>query len=128
MSVLIRVEDEPPRSRLDYFRHVVADTFVPFDLQVNADRRPPRPDLDRARGDRPGHEGIAPRRLKAFRTAKLIRVSDPELFKLEVPVRGHTVFAQGDREAALSPGDFTLLDLSRPCQLVDRGDEHGMWR
>ena len=31
MSVLIRVEDEPPRSRLDYFRHVVADTFVPFE-------------------------------------------------------------------------------------------------
>jgi AraC-like DNA-binding protein len=48
------------------------------------------------------------------------------LFKLEVPVRGRTVFAQSDREAALSPGDFTLLDLSRPCRLVDRGDEHGM--
>ena len=37
MSVLMRVEDEPPRSRLTYFRHVVADTFVPFDLRVKAD-------------------------------------------------------------------------------------------
>jgi hypothetical protein len=33
--VLIRVENEPPRNRLDYFRHV-ADSFVPFDLRVDA--------------------------------------------------------------------------------------------
>jgi AraC-like DNA-binding protein len=125
MSVLIRIQDAPPRSRLDYFRHVVADTFVPFDLQVNAD-----PDL-RAQ-ILTGHVGtlevskVSAPPLGAFRTAKLIRASDPELFKLEIPMRGPTVFAQGDREAALSPGDFTVLDLSRPCQLVDRGDEHGI--
>ena len=59
-----------------------------------------------------------------FRTPRLIRDSDPKLFKIDVQVRGRTVFAQGDREAALAPGDFTLLDLSRPCQVADRGDEH----
>jgi len=62
--------------------------------------------------------------LRAFRTPRLIRDSDPKLFKIDVQVRGRTVFAQGDREAALAPGDFTLLDLSRPCQVADRGDEH----
>jgi AraC-like DNA-binding protein len=124
MSVLIRVEDEPPRSRLDYFRHVVADTFVPFDLQVDADDDLRAQLLTGQVGTVHVTKVCAPP-LKAFRTAKHIRVSDPEWFKLEVPVRGHTVFAQGDREAALAPGDLTLLDLSRPCQLVDRGDEHG---
>jgi AraC-like DNA-binding protein len=125
MGVLIRVEDVPPRSRLDYFRHVVADTFVPFDLQIDADH-------DLRAQILTGHVGtvqvskVSAPPLGAFRTAKLIRASDPELFKLEVPVGGRTVFAQGDREAALSPGDFTLLDLSRPCQLVDRGGEHRM--
>jgi AraC-like DNA-binding protein len=123
MSVLIRVEDEPPRTRLDYFRHVVADTFVPFDLRIVADRDLRARILTGQVGTVHVSKVSAPP-LKAFRTAKLIRVSDPELFKLEVPVRGHTVFAQGGREAALSPGDFTLLDLSRPCQLVDRGEEH----
>jgi AraC-like DNA-binding protein len=124
MSVLIRVEDEPPRSRLDYFRHVVADTFVPFDLRIDAGH-------DLRAQIRTGQVGtvqvtkVSAPPLKAFRTAKLIRVSDPALFKLEVPVRGRTVFAQGEREAALDPGDFTLLDLSRPCQLVDRGEGHG---
>jgi AraC-like DNA-binding protein len=124
MSVLIRVEDEPPRSRLDYFRHVVADTFVPFDLQIDADHDFSARILAGQVGTVHVAKVRAPR-LKAFRTPKLIRVSDPELFKLEVPVRGHTVFAQGDREAVLGPGDFTLLDLSRPCQLADRGEEHG---
>jgi AraC-like DNA-binding protein len=124
MSVLIRVEDEPPRNRLDYFRHVVADTFVPFDLRIDADRDLRAQILTGQVGTVDVAKVSAPP-LKASRTDKLIRVSDPELFKLEVPVRGRTVFAQGDREAVLEPGDFTLLDLSRPCQLVDRGDEHG---
>jgi AraC-like DNA-binding protein len=124
MSVLIRVEDEPPRNRLDYFRHVVADTFVPFDLRVDADDNLRAQLLTGQVGSVHVTRVSAPP-LKAFRTAKLIRISDPQWFKLEVPVRGRTVFAQGDREAALAPGDFTLLDLSRPCRLADRGDEHG---
>jgi len=126
MGVLTRVVDVPPRSRLDYFRHVVADTFVPFDLQINTDQDDFSAEILTGHMGRIQVSKVAAPPLTAFRTAKLIRVSDPELFKLEVPVRGRMVLAQGDREAALSPGDFTLLDLSRPCQLVDRGDEHGM--
>jgi hypothetical protein len=38
MSVLIRVEDEPPGTRLDYLHHVISDTIVPFGLRVDADR------------------------------------------------------------------------------------------
>lgn len=124
MSVLIRVEDEPPRARLDYLRHVVADTFVPFDLQVDVDDDLKAQLLTGQVGTLDVTQVSAPP-LQAVRTPRLIRALDPESFKLEVPVRGHTVFAQGDLEAALTPGDSTLLDLSRPCRLVDRGDEHG---
>jgi hypothetical protein len=60
MGVLIRVEDVPPRSRLDYFRHAVADTFVPFDLRIDADHDLRAQILTRARGDPPGLEGIRP--------------------------------------------------------------------
>jgi AraC-like DNA-binding protein len=124
MSVLIRVDDVPPRERLEYFRHVVADTFVPFDVHIESER-------DLRAQIATEHVGavqvstVSAPSLGAFRTSKHIRASDPELFKLEVPTRG-TVIAQGGREAALSAGDSTLLDLSRPCQLVDRGDAHGM--
>jgi hypothetical protein len=82
-SVLIRVEDEPPRTRLDYFRHVVADTIVPLDLRIDADR-----DIQ----------------------AQILT--------------GRVGTVQVTSEAALAPGDFTLEDLSRPCHLADRDDEH----
>jgi AraC-like DNA-binding protein len=123
MSVLIRVDDEPPRTRLDYFHHVVADTIVPFGLRVDADRDLRAEILTGPVGAVHVTKVSAPP-MTAFRTARLIRVSDPELFKIDVQVRGHTVFAQGDREAALAPGDFTLMDLSRPCRLADRDLEH----
>jgi AraC-like DNA-binding protein len=123
MSVLIRVEDEPPRTRLDYFQHVVADTIVPFGLHIDAGRDLRAQILTGPVGTVHVTKVSAPP-MTASRTARLIRVSDPELFKIDVQVRGHTVFAQGDREAALAPGDFTLMDLSRPCRLADLEDEH----
>jgi AraC-like DNA-binding protein len=123
MSVLIRVEDEPPRTRLEYFQHVVADTIVPFGLRIDADRDLRAEILTGPVGTVHVTKVRAPP-MTAFRSARLIRVSDPELFKIDVQVRGHTVFAQGDREAALAPGDFTLMDLSRPCRLADLEEEH----
>jgi AraC-like DNA-binding protein len=65
-----------------------------------------------------------PQPAEAFRTRRHIRASDPELFKIDVLVRGRAVFAQGDRDAALAPGGWTLLDLSRPCRLAYRDAEH----
>jgi AraC-like DNA-binding protein len=124
MSVLISVGDEPPATRLDYFRHVVADTIVPFGLRPHAAGHDLRAQLHSGRLGAVEVTTVNAPPMLAFRTPRLIRASDPGLFKIDVQVRGHTVIAQGDREAGLAPGDLTLVDLSRPCQLADRGDEH----
>jgi AraC-like DNA-binding protein len=123
MAFVIRAEDEPPRTRRDYFRQVMADAIVPFDPRIDAD--------DDFRGEvltgsvGPVHVArVTGPPMTSFRTPRLIRTSDPELFKIDVLLSGRTVFAQGDREAALTPGDLTLLDLSRPARFADRGDEH----
>jgi AraC-like DNA-binding protein len=123
MTVLIRAEDESPRTRRDYFRQVMAEAIVPFDPRIGAD--------DDFRGEvlsgsvGPVHvTRVTAPPMTSFRTQRLIRASDPELFKIDVLLRGRTVFAQGDREAALTPGDFTLLDLSRPAQFEDQDDRH----
>jgi hypothetical protein len=34
------VRDEPPRITLEHLRHAVADTIVPFDLRIDAERDP----------------------------------------------------------------------------------------
>jgi AraC-like DNA-binding protein len=123
VSVLIRVDDEPPQTRLDYFQHVVADNIVPFDLRIDPDRDLRAQVLTGAVGAVHLTKVSAPP-IEAFRTARLIRVSDPELFKIDLQVRGETVVTQGDREAELAPGDFTLVNLSRPCRLAERTDKH----
>ena len=43
-----------------------------------------------------------------------ISSTDPELYKIDVQVKGRGVIRQGDREAGYRPGDFTLIDLARP--------------
>ena len=125
MSVLIRIEEAPPATRLEYFRHALASTIAPFDVRVKAEG----PLRAASLGAGPvGTVSVAKvvaedpgASFESLRTPQLIRRSDPELFKVDVQIRGRTVLAQGDREAALAPGDFTLIDLSRPSRVRDVG-------
>jgi AraC-like DNA-binding protein len=118
MSTVICAEDQPAPARLEYFRHALRDTIVPFDLGIDAGT-----DL-RARlvtgtvGTLQVTTVTGPPRVKAIRTSRLIRRSDPELLKIDVLTRGRGVLEQEDRQAALRPGDLTLVDLSRPCRLA----------
>jgi AraC-like DNA-binding protein len=125
MSVLFRIEDEPARTRRDYYQHVLGGSIVPFDVRIGGEHDLRAEILTGPVG--PLHlTRVTGPPMHAFRTARLIRASDPELLKIDVQLRGRTVFAQGDREAALAPGDFALVDLSRPCGVADRGDEHAV--
>jgi AraC-like DNA-binding protein len=125
MSVQVRIEDVPPAARFEYFRHALASTIAPFDVRVKSEG-PLRGASLRAGpvgtvgvttvvAEDPNHQ------FDSRRTPTLVRRSDPELFKIDVQVRGRTVLAQGDREAELRPGDFTLIDLSRPSRVRDVG-------
>jgi AraC-like DNA-binding protein len=53
---------------------------------------------------------------QAARTPRLIRQSDSEQYRVDVLVRGHMVVEQAGRQATLRPGDFTIVDLSRPVR------------
>jgi AraC-like DNA-binding protein len=121
MSVRLRADGDGPLSRLDDF---LANRPAPIHARIDA-RHDPRGKIRAGRvgaldistlAGGPPHD--------AFRTRRLIRASDPEQFKIHVMVRGRAVWAQGDREAELTPGDFALVDLSRPCQGMDRDDVH----
>jgi len=56
------------------------------------------------------------------RTHSTIRQSDPDLVTVWEQIRGNGLLVQNDREATLTPGDFVLLDTSRPYSL--RFDNH----
>src|SRR5262245_61327119 len=123
--MLIRVEDEPPAVRLDYLRHALASTIAPYELRVDGAGSLRGASLHA--GELAGvgvTRVVGPGRFDCRRTPKLIRTSDLDQFKIDVQVQGRTVFAQSGREAALAPGDFTLVDLSRPSHVGNAGDAH----
>jgi AraC-like DNA-binding protein len=126
VSVLVRIEDAPPAARFAYFRDAVASAIAPFEVRVSGEGTlhggtlsagsVGRLGVTRAVWEPPGW------RYDSQRTPALIRRSDPELFKLDVQVRGRTVLAQGGREAVLGPGDLSLIDLARPSEVHDIGN------
>lgn len=126
MATVFRAEDEPVISRMDYWRHVAEDSFVPLDVHVPGG-------LDFKAQIRT--EGFGPVRVSALttppgearRTTRHIRRSDPELYKIDVQAHGNTVVGQEGREVRLAPGDVTLVDLSRPASWINsRGEVVGL--
>jgi AraC-like DNA-binding protein len=118
-------DDAARESRVERVRKAICETIAPFDLRVTEDRG--------GRGEvhsadvgmvrvvaAPGSPVIG----EVVRTARLIRSSDPEMCKIDLVLRGRAVLEQDGRQAALDAGDFTFVDLSRPCQLV--GDLSGV--
>jgi AraC-like DNA-binding protein len=118
---VFRIEDEAPATRLEYFRHGLASTIAPYDLRIDGPVRGAS-----IHAGQVASVGVArvlvPGRFDCRRTPLLIRSSDPERFKIDVQIQGRTVFAQDGREAALTPGDFTLVDLTRPSRVGNAGD------
>jgi len=121
VSIVIRAEDEPVPTRLEYLRHAVRDTIVPFDVRIDAEPDFSSRIVTGAAGMLHVTTVTGPS-LVAARTSRLIRRSDAELFKIDVQTRGQSLFQQDGREAVLRPGDVTLVNLSRPSRLVCAGD------
>jgi AraC-like DNA-binding protein len=110
MTIVFAGHDVPAASRSEYWRHVLCDALVPLDPFGIPDRLAVGSAGAVAVGEL-WHDGPG----GARRTAGHIRRSDPGLCKIDVVARGHGVIEQGGRQAALGPGDFTLVDLSRPA-------------
>lgn len=100
-------------SRLDYLRHVIGSTLV---LQEHRFDHGPDHDCRILTG------GLGAVRVTesvagpgaAFRTGRLIRHSDPELYLVGVLAEGRLHVEQDERQGTLRPGDLTLFDSSRP--------------
>jgi AraC-like DNA-binding protein len=116
MRAVFRADAEPPKTRKDYWAHVLEDTFGPTKLRMDGGLD----SGDRLRVGGAGAVHVAElsisHRHVAERAQRHIRPMDAELYQIDVHVRGRGVFAQNGREACLAPGDLTLIDLSRPCR------------
>ncbi len=126
MSVVLRAEDEPVGSRFDYWRHVMGDALVPLDIQSAVS---PAELRDQAVLGQAGAVRVSEMTITAgaaARTPRLIRRSDPDVCKIDVLTAGHMVVEQAGRESTLGPGDFALVDLSRPARWSSSAPVHGV--
>lgn len=122
MVVVLRTDDESPASRLDYWRHIVGDALVQLDMSTE-------PSAEASPGDYWAKMAYADLGVAQFaemtaaplrvaRTSKLIRQSDPGLYKIEMQTRGTSVITQRGRETVLRAGDVSIVDTSRPYQMA----------
>jgi AraC-like DNA-binding protein len=125
MTVVFQASDDQPiSSRLEHWRHVVDETFGPALLRPPSRTHVPQQlvvgDVGAVRVSelRIAYPTASADRCQAARTPRLIRQSDPdpERYRVDLLVRGQLVVEQAGREAALEPGDFALVDWSRPAR------------
>lgn len=115
MSIEFRAEDESVASRVERLRHVIEDSVVPLEYEpcVDAGQVTDRvlfKDLGLVRV-----VALTGTPARVRRSPRLIRRRDPDLCKIDVVVHGEVCVGQSTRQARLGPGDFTFVDLSRPC-------------
>lgn len=111
MTVVFRADGVPVAERAEYWRHVIGQTLIPLEPIDVPDRL-----LASDVGALQVGELTTSTPGGARRTAVHIRQSDPDLCKIDVLAEGRGVIEQHGREAALEPGDFTLVDLSCPAR------------
>jgi AraC-like DNA-binding protein len=115
MSLVFQASDQPAAARVDYWHHVMGETICPLEMRIDGTHHvPERLVVGEAGPIRVGE--LTLRRGGAERTRRLIRRSDPEMYKIDVQARGRTVVAQDGRESQQEIGDFTFVDLSRPAR------------
>lgn len=119
-ATVVRTDDVPSGDRLDLWRHAACDTIVP--LQMSA-----ADDTDYL-GTLAAHDlgaaqlvDMTAAPIHVARTPRLIRASDPGLYKIELHLRGASSVDQGDRDMLLGTGQATIVDTSRPYAMAAGG-------
>ncbi|MFI5896811.1 helix-turn-helix domain-containing protein [Actinoplanes sp. NPDC051513] len=116
MKAEFRAGDEPVSARREYWQHLAGQALGALDLRVTGE-------IDGADRIVAGHVGAI--RLGqltarypggAVRTARHVRRTDSELFKIDIPLDGGGIVDQDGRQAVLRAGDFAFVDLSRPAR------------
>src|SRR5947209_4596290 len=117
-----RAEDEPAKTRLDYWQHVMASTIAPYRIRTVADSL--RSQIRQAEMGPVTVLDLHSSGMEVSRTPDLIRNSDLGMCKIDVAIGGRGVFEQDGRQSVTAPGEFIFIDLSRPSRVaIDRWHE-----
>jgi AraC-like DNA-binding protein len=116
MAIRFRTKDEPAKTRLDFWQHLLSSSLASY--QIRTLGGPFRGQIHQAEIGSVTVLGLQGSAQQASRTPDLIRKSDLDLCKIDLAIGGAGVFEQDGRESRLTPGEFVLMDLSRPSHVA----------
>jgi AraC-like DNA-binding protein len=116
MAIRLNAEDEPAKTRVDYWQHVVGSSLAPY--QVRADGGSLRSQIHQAQIGVVSVLDLQISAAQGIRTPDLIRRSDLGMCKIDLGIRGRGSFEQDGRQSLLAPDEFLLTDLSRPSHVA----------
>ncbi|TLS44797.1 helix-turn-helix domain-containing protein [Streptomyces montanus] len=115
IATVFRNDDLPPAERFEAWREMSDQASVPMEIRCDhkddfraAARTVVLDAVDVCYTSIPS--------VRAYRTPRHIRRSDPELYHLRLNVSGETELSQADRETRIGVRQFALFNTSRPYQ------------
>lgn len=118
MSVVFRAHGLPPAARVDYWREIISNVFMPLDLRGEMGAQTPAELRTTEIGPIRFTESVtgSGASFRTGRTPRLIRSSDPDVYLVGVLVEGDVRVEQDGRQAVLRPGDLSFIDPARPFE------------
>jgi AraC-binding-like domain len=118
VSVVFRADGLPPASRVDYWREIISNVFLPLDLRGEIGPTTPAELRTTEIGPIRFTESVTGpgASFRTGRTPRLIRNSDPDVCLVGVLVEGEVRIDQDGRQAVLRPGDLSFTDPARPFE------------
>ena len=115
MTNRFRTEDEPAKTRADYWQHVIANTLAPYQIRPAGGSL--RSHIHQAEIGPVTVLGLQATAMQASRTPDLIRNSDLGLYKIDLAIGGRGVFEQDDRESVHTPGEYRATQVGRTAPI-----------
>ena len=115
MSVVFRADGLPLASRVDYWREIISNVFMPLDLRGEVGPKTPAELRTSEIGPIRFTESVTGpgSSFRTGRTPRLIRSSDSDVCLVGVLVDGGLRVEQDGRQAVLRPGDLSFIDPAR---------------
>lgn len=112
VSVVFRADGLPLASRVDYWREIISNVFMPLDLRGEIGPKTPAELRTTEIGPIRFTESVTGpgSSFRTGRTPRLIRSSDPDVCLVGVLVDGQLRIEQDGRQAVLRPGDLSFVD------------------
>jgi AraC-like DNA-binding protein len=123
MTMVLETGNEPIASRRDYWQAMIDHTTVPFEGEFVGD-----PDFSCSMVvGRVGAIDVAEATMPpgvCLRSPARIRLSDPDVYLIDVMAAGRLVVQHDGRESVVGTGDLMLLDPSRPTRIIHSATRH----